>query len=1051
MRQIITYFIKYPISGNVLLVLILVFGLMGMGKLRKTFFPESKSSIIKISAIYPGASPAEVEEGIVLKIEDNLDGLSGVDRVTSVSQENFGDLTVEVSKNYSTEIILQDVKNAVDQINSFPEGMEAPSVFILETRNEGINFALSGDVDLKTLKKIARKVENELRAQDGISQVELQGLPEEEIEIRVSDDLLRKYDLSIAAISGAINAENLEATGGTVKGEQELIRIRARNKKYSALDLENVVVKTLSTGQVLRLRDVAEVQDTWEDVPNKKFYQGEKAVVVNIKYTVYEDLVDITDKVKAYIANFNAQNTLVKANIINDRSKTLTERIDLLVKNGIIGFILVLVFLSMFLHPRLAAWVAIAIPVSFAGMFIVAAFYGLSINVISLFGMIIVVGILVDDGIVITENIYQHFERGKSPLQAAIDGTMEVLPAVFSAVVTTCVAFSLFFLLDGRMGDFFPEMGFVVIATLAFSLVEGALILPAHIAHSRALNRDRKKNFMTKVVAWFAARLDGFKHRFYAPALDYAIRRPVVVLVSVCCMMFLTVMGVKSGLIRVTVFPNIESDFLVTELQMPAGTSEDNTARWLSYVEDKVNEVNEEMRQEYDTSLIIGVERTIGPQTNMGSLNLILLPSELRHHEGSEIINLIQAKTGPIDAADKFTVKASGPFGNPISMALYSDDAADLAAAKNMMMAKMLELGTMKNISSSDQAGMQELNIRLKDKAYALGITYRDVIGEIRRGFFGQEVQRLQRGVDEVKVWVRYAQGKRRTIGDLEQMHITVRNQEYLVKDIVFIDRTSGVTNIDHIDGRRSVKIEADLLNPKRDNPNMIQGALNDYLSNEVMAMYPSVKKSVEGQLREQLKTGRSAAFAGPIVILLMFTVILLTFRSFLQTAAVLFISLFGFVGVAWGHYIHDAQIGMFSYFGMIALIGVMVNDALVFVTAFNVNMKQGMSLHEALYTTGISRFRPIVLTSVTTVGGLAPLIMETSFQAQFLVPMAIAIAYGLIIATFLTLLFLPAVLILFNRIRYAGIWVWTGEGRTREQLEPAVRELGYESMKEGE
>lgn len=461
--------------------------------LRKTFFPENESKIITIQATYPGASPTEIEEGVILKIEDNLDGLSGIERITSESKENLGTVTVEAASDYKTETVLQDVKNAVDRINSFPAGMEPPAIYIKEERSLAMTFALSGDLSIMELKHIGRKVKNDLKNIEGISKVELSGFPKEEIEIRVSDDKLQRYKINIDQIALAIKNFNLELTGGNIETSTEKILIRTYNKTYSAIDLEKVVIKELASGQTIRLKDVSEVVETWEDIPYERYFKGKKAVVVTINHTIHEDIVGITTKAKKYIEDFNENNLVVQADIIQDQSKAVVDRIDLLATNGIIGFFLVLLFLSLFLHPYTSFWVALSIPIAFGGMFIAAAFYGISINVISLFGMIIVIGILVDDGIVIADSIYQHVERGKNPIQAAIDGTMEVLPAVTAAVLTTVVAFSLFFFLDGRMGDFFPQMGFVVIATLLFSLVECAFILPAHIAHSRALKKKSKK------------------------------------------------------------------------------------------------------------------------------------------------------------------------------------------------------------------------------------------------------------------------------------------------------------------------------------------------------------------------------------------------------------------------------------------------------------------------------------------------------------------------------------------------------------------------------
>ncbi len=1051
MRALIKYFIKYPIAGNVLLILILIFGYFGLQSLRKTFFPENESSLILIQVVYPGASPSEIEEGIILKIEDELDGLSGIDRLTSNSLENAGTVRVEVDPDYKTETVLQDLKNAVDRINSFPDGMEPPIIYIKEINSLAINFALSGDLRLEQLKEIARKVETDLQTVDGISKVELAGFPDKEIEIQVSDDGLKKYGVKISDISNAVKQNNLELTGGTIETEQEKILIRAKNRKYEALELENIIVKVYPNGKPIFLSQVATVKEIWVDEPSKQYFQGNPAIVVSVYHTIYEDIVDITEHVKVYIDNFNKDNSAVQASIINDRSKVLRERIDLLSNNGIIGFVMVLVLLSFFLHPRLAGWVALGIPVSFAGMFIASSFYGLSINVISLFGMIIVIGILVDDGIIISENIFQHWERGKNPIQAAVDATMEVLPAVFSAIMTTAIAFSLFFLLDGRLGEFFPEMGFVVIATLLFSLVEGVFILPAHIAHSKALSKEglEKKSWVNKVTDAFANGMEYTKIKLYKPILLFAIKNPLVIVVISICFFVITFTGVKSGLIRTTVFPDIEGDFLSVNLEMPAGTNEKITENWINHVQNKILDIGKEIdaKSETDKSIFTGIQTSLGPAVNKATMRLVLLPGEERNLRSSEIVNLIQERVGEIPGAEKFTVRSDGPFGRAVSIVLYSDNFDELMNAKNTLIKKIKTFGTLKNIESSDQQGFKEVYLTLNQRAKEQGFTSLEIIGEVRRAFFGQEVQRLQKGTDQVKIWVRYDKENRNSLGDLENMHVVLRGKEYFLKNLVNFESKRGIVSIDHVDGKRSVTINADMLNPRKDSPNSAIAQIKSEVLPEIMSTNPNVNYSVEGQIREQEKTAKSASIAGPVVLILIIAIVVLTFRSFLQAATVFIMVPFGFIGVGWGHFFHDVQISMFSWFGVIALIGVMINDALVFIGAFNTNMKTGMSFKDSLIESGLSRYRPILLTSVTTIAGLGPLILETSFQAQFLVPMAIAIAYGLVVATFLTLIFLPAVLQLINMLRRFVYWVINGEKASAESVEPSVKELKYENL----
>ena len=695
-------------------------------------------------------------------------------------------------------------------------------------------------------------------------------------------------------------------------------------------------------------------------------------------------------------------------------------------------------------------------------MFILASFYGITLNVISLFGMIIVIGILVDDGIIIAENIYQRYEQGEDRITAAINGTLEVLPAVFSAILTTIVAFSLFFMLDGMLGDFFPEMGFVVIGTLIFSLIEGVIILPTHIAHSKALKGIQPPNKLKRIIDKTTSILESLKRKYYAPLLRYTIKNPFTIILIFICSLAITVSAMSAGLIKSTVFPNIEGESIIVNLKFEAGSSEEKTKKWINYIEDKIIQKNEEISKEFNNgnSLVKAIEKTIGnnqaaDQWTMSAaqsseksyLNVILTPSEERSIGTSEITNLLKDAVGEIPSAESLTFDIESPFGKAISIALYSENNNELLSAIKILKDYMINLNMMKNIQSSDQKGLKEIKLKLKNKAYQMNLSTAQILSEIRNGFYGFESQRLQIGTNEVKIWIRYDKEDRNSIYDLENMRVNIMGNNYLVGDLVNIKIERDLLSIDHLNGKRSVQIDADLLNPKIDNPITITANVEEFINSNIKTIYPSIKYSVEGQIRSQAETGNSLKFSGPIVLILMLTIILFTFRSLLQTFAVFILIPFGFIGVGWGHFIHDFQLSMFSYFGMIALIGILVNDSLVFISKFNKNLKEGLKFEDALTQTGLSRFRPIILTSITTVAGLAPLIFEKELQAQFLIPMAIAIAYGLILATLLTLVFLPAFLKITNRIRYTKEWIFSGKELNEEDREPAIKEMEYEKI----
>ncbi len=1045
MRGIVNYFIKNEIAANLLMVAIIIFGIFGYLRMKSTFFPERPSRIISVRLVYPGASPEEIEEGIVSKIEENLKGVTGVERVTSVSSENSGSITVEVFKGYNTDLVLDDVRNAVDQISSLPDGLEPPVVYKQENIGLAITFALYGDVDLKTLKNYGRRVEDDLLAKDGISKVALSGFPEEEIEIAFRERDLRAYNLSFQQATDAVRAANIEITGGTVKGEEEELLVRARNKSYYAEGFRDIVVRNNPGASVVYLHQIADITDRWADDPNRSYLNGKPSVVVTVSNTLEEDMLTIVEMVKEYIDEFNGANEVVKAEIVNDASKNLVDRINLLTENGVLGFVIVAVLLALFLHWRLAIWVALAIPISFAGMFICASLIGVTINVISLFGMILVIGILVDDGIVISESIYQLHEKGMPRYQAALEGTMRVLPAVFSAIITTVIAFMTFFFIDGRLGDIFLEMSIVVIFSLIFSLIEGAFILPAHVAHSAAMKEGAKPN---KVQQFFDKIMFFMRDKLYAPVLRFSMRNGMFTFGVLLATLIISIGAFQGGIIRATFFPTIERDNVNVTLQMPAGTTEKITERWLNHIEQAANEANEELSEKYfkgEKQAITKIEKNIGPSTYKGTLNLTLIDSELRDSLSTrDVINAVRQKTGSIYDAEIVTFGAQSPFGKPVNVSLVGEDLAELKEATEAVKAELSQLEELEDVVDNNQPGLREVNVALTDRGRFLGLDLRQIINQVRSGFFGSEVQRLQRGRDEVKVWVRYDRDDRKDLTQLEQMRLRfVDGREYAVSEVADLNLERGVININHLAMKREVRIEADVANDKVSVSDVTANIKSNIIP-EILKDYPSVRAVYEGQNREQEKTQQSIQTSLPIILGLMFMVIALTFRSISQTVAVFLLIPFGLIGVIWGHWYMDQSISLFSALGMIALIGILVNDALVFVASYNDNLKEGMPQMEALYDAGLSRFRPILLTSVTTFAGLAPLLLEKSFQAQFLIPMAISVSFGLLAITVIILILLPIFLVAFNRFKYYAAWAKTGTAPASfEAVEQATQQDG--------
>jgi multidrug efflux pump subunit AcrB len=1060
MRSIITFFIKYPVAVNIMIAAFAVFGIMGAFSMRSSFFPLVESKIITIQATYPGASPQEIEEGVILKIEDNLKGLIGIDRVTSVSNENSGRITVEILKGYDLNVILAEVKNAVDRVPSYPTGMEPLVVSKQESTRETMVFVLSGEnVPLKSLKEISKTVEKDIRRMDGISQIEVSGFPLEEIEIAVREIDLLAYGVSIEEVAAAVSQENILLTGGNIKTSSEEYLIRANNRSYYADELDHIVVKTSVEGNSIFLKDVATVRDIFQDTPNSSYFNGNLSVTLTVRNTNIEDLISSADKVKAYIDEFNQRYTNVQLNVVSDSSITLTQRTELLTQNAIFGILLVLFFLSFFLNTRLAFWVAFGLPISFLGMFIFAGQAGVTINVLSLFGMIIVIGILVDDGIVIAENIYHHFEMGKSRIQAAIDGTMEVIPPIISAILTTILAFSTFFFLEGRIGDFFSEVSIIVLLTLTVSMIEALIILPAHVAHSAALtreeNRKKKTGFINNIFARlrsinkFGDRVMNFlRDNSYAPVLRFALANKFLSFSVFLGLLIVTFGSIGGGIINTTFFPNIASDRVQINLTMPQGTREDITDSLATIIENASWAINDEFteRQTDHIQVVENVVKKIGPGSATAQLEINLLPGELRDFPSFEISNAIQERVGELYGVESLTYGSGGNFGgSPVAVSLLGNNIQELKGAKTELKAELNKIQQLKDVSDNDPAGIKEIKIDLKDNAFLLGLNTRSVMNQIRNGFFGFQVQRFQRGEDEIKVWVRYDEAGRSTIKQLDDLKIsTPLGSLVSLREVADYRIERGDVAINHLEGQREIKVLADLKNPGESATDILED-IQTRIVPEILAKYPTVSPLYEGQNREAGKFLKSARTAFPIILALIYVVIAFVFRSYLQPLLLILLVPFSLIGVGWGHWIHGFPINILSLLGIIALIGIMVNDGLVLISKFNINLKRGMPFEEALFTASISRFRAIFLTSLTTIAGLAPLIFETSRQAQFLIPMAISIAYGIGIATFLTLLVLPIFLSFVNQFKVASKWLLTGKNITREEVESAIIELKYE------
>ncbi len=1050
MRNIIEHFVKYPILANIVIAITLLAGLVTLVNTKKSFFPTTKDKFININVAYPGASPEEMEEGVTLKIEESLKSIAGIDEITSTSSENAASISIETLDNYDIDELYTEVKNAVDGISSFPAGAEKPIIFKQRFRTTAQWLGLTGDVDLKTMKYYAEIVEDDLLAREGISQVNVTGFPPLEVSIEVSEETLRRYNLTFDQVVAAVRLNNRDVSAGSIKSSREEILIRSKAKSTDADVIGEMVVRSNPDGSDLLLRDVAVVKEQFADQPSKSFLNGEEAVFIEVRKLENEDLEQISLVVGEYVKEFNQKYSAVTLEVNWDFMEVLKQRLDLLTGNGVVGLMLVLVSLGLFLSIRLSFWVAWGIPSSFLGMFILGSFVGLTINMISLFGMILVIGILVDDGIVIAENIYTHFEKTKNPIKAAVNGTMEVLPAVVTSVTTTIVAFTPLLLLTGGF-EFLKDMAFVVIFSLGFSLLEAFFVLPAHLASKNVLRVKKEDTRSFKIRKAINGFIDFLRHQLYGRALSWTMRNRYISWSITVGFVILIVGMLMGGQIKATFFPNIPFNSFQVNLAFKPGEREEKVERFLKRFDDAIWTVNDKMKTEFETDedLIRFTFMNTGfgsgeSGTHAGQVNVIYEELDDYGLNQFDLIERIRSEIGPVDEAEKFSVGAGNRFGKPVSVRIMAKNYKQLTSATNALKEELSKISDLKEIEDNVAVGRREMLFDLRPEAYFLGLNHNDVTTQIRQGFFGEEVQRFMKGNDELRVWVRYPNSGRQSVGQLEDIKIkTNSGQEFPLTQLANYEVERGVAGLRHYNTSRAVTVEAEMVDPFGEVPPIIENVRENIIP-KLQAEFPSVKFDYGGQAEESARAGQEIGtyFGGAFIVI--FFILMITFRSFYQALLIVGMVPMGWFCAMLGHGIEswvnpdtDFPVSILSAWGMFALSGVIINDAVVFLAKFNSLVKNdGLTVYQAAYEAGIARFRAIMLTSLTTVAGLFPLIKETSFQAQFLIPMAISVAYGVLFGTIIILLFFPVYILLMNDLLRAIKWLWTGKKPEREEVE---------------
>lgn len=1065
MRDLLHYFVRNTVLANLLVILIISAGVLSTLVMIRELLPSFAVEYVVVRVPYPGAGPEEVEEGIILKIEDALEPVQGIKRLITTSSENLGTAIVQANTGQDIQVLKDRVTDRVNAIQNFPDDAERPSISELIIRRDTIFLAISGDIPERQLKELANEVKDEMLQLPNVSDVEIRGTRPYEISIEVSEETLRRYGLTFQVVADIVSRSSIDLPGGRIRSETEEIDIRTQGRSYTGNEYGEIVLIANEDGTLLRLRDVADIRDGFVEDQLVTRYNGKPAVSIVVMNADDEDALRITADVHAYLAEKNAQleamglGERVSIEPWLDSSVFITERINLLLRSGIIGLTLVFLMLYLFLDGRLAFWVTMGIPISLSGGLFLMWAVGESLNMISLFAMIMVLGIVVDDAIIVGESIYVHRKMGKNPIRAAVDGTIEVAMPVFAAIFTSCVAFAPLLYVTGIMGKFIKVIPTVVICALLVSLIEALIILPAHLNRLPDMNgKTKARTRLGRLVVAMHSRFNGGLERM----IDGPYRRMLAMLLSwryasiatLLAIMMITIGVLRGGFVQFEFFPSLDTSYLLATVEFPEGTPIEITEEAMIRLEEGLRQVEQEKPTASGDPLIVGMQSTVGQTlseatgdavmsgSHKGQLLVELLDAGDRNIYYRDIVQRWQEIVGPIAGAVSVRIdgETGGPPGKPIEIWIKGRDLDEMSRASADLREALSRFAGVYQIEDDFRPGRRELRAQLKPEARTLGLTTGDLARQLRAGFFGEEALRVQRGRDEVRVWVRYPEHERRSLSNLDVIRIrTPQGDEVPLFSVADTVMEEGYTTIRRVDGLRRIAITADIFTDIANAGEVVAALQRDFLPT-AQERYPDLTFAFEGDQAEQMESFASLRVTFPLAILGIFLIIATLFRSYIQPILILITVPFGIIGAVAGHILLGYSLTMMSAFGIVALAGVVVNDAIVLIEAVNQRLADGMRFATAVVEGGCRRFRAIFLTTVTTVGGLTPLIMERSFQAQFLIPMAITIAAGVVFASILTLVVLPCLFYILNDLRMLIHRIWHGEWPNRERVEPATR-----------
>ncbi len=1020
---LIAWFARNSVAANLLMVFIIIAGFISYQHINKKAFPEFNPNSIQVRVLHLGASPEEVESSVILKIEESIENIDGIKRITSIANEGVGTVNIELQSGYSLSEKLDEIKMQVDSITTFPAQTEKPIITKREFKSNVMWLSVSGFMDRRTRQELTQTIRDELVALPSVNMVDIVGNRDYEISIELSEAKLQEYQLTFDEVSRAVRNSSLDMPGGAIKTSGGDILIRTQGQAYTGLEYGNIVLRVAADGTRLTLADIATIKDGFVESDDFALFDGEETSSIRVESTGDQNDLAIAEEIKQYVKTKNK--TLPEGahlTIWGDSSYYLLARLDMMISNLLMGSLLVFLVLALFLRIKIAFWVMLGIPISFFGAFMIMPLLGewsVTINLISLFAFIMVLGIVVDDAIVIAESAYAEISKYGHSTDNIIKGTMKVaMPATFG-VLTTIAAFAPLLMIDASFAAFFRAIAIVVSLCLLFSLIESKWILPAHLAHMKYKPIDEHSaNFVERFQFKFKQKLDDFIHNTYKPLLGKALRKRYNTMAIFTAILILSMGLIVGSLVKVEVFPSVPSDFIRSNLVMVDGTAP--------------HERNKAIEQIYQAALDVAKENKFAGESfikhmmiftngNMqASFVLELVKSEKRELTAYDIEKLWRERIGEIPGTRelRFYAGTNAGGGAAIEFQLTGRDNAQVEAAALAIQSALSQYDGVYDIRNSFSRGSQEIKLSIKPEAEILGLTLSDLAKQVRQAFYGEEAQRIQRGRDELKVMVRYPKEHRISVADLEDMWIRTPAGEqvpfYQVADIAL---GQGFSTITRVNQKRSITISADI-DPEKVQSRKVIAQMSEETIPKILVDYPAVKYGLEGAGKEQADFLRQLGIAAIGALFLIYGLIAIPTKSYTQPLVIMSVIPFGIIGAIVGHWLMGKTINMMSMYGFIALTGVVVNDSLIMVDFINKAKAEGTKIMDAVIQSGTQRFRAILLTSLTTFFGILPMLFESSLQAQFIIPMAISLGFGIVFATVITLFLIPALYIVKEDIR---------------------------------